>query len=539
MGNRKTIFNKIPNRFLNVPDQYNPYNRAHENRVGIRHPSVRKIRNKFFKAVWLNFIVLQVLFLGLFSYLFGSLFQQNSHAHNIKILYVDYDGGVIGDSIRTAYQNLKSNEFPSLIEQPPNGRQIPGDLREEVCQTHFWAVLWTSPGASERLAAAIAGGSAATSYDRTDVLTYAWDEARYSTAADSFVMADLTALASAARVAYSTRNGSAALQTIPTNDQAAMEAFTNPWQLSQINIQPTTQGSRAIYNTLVFILILIQEFFYLGTMNALYTAFKIYERLYPHRIITFRIGISCAYCFIGGLCTTGAIWAFRAGWHVNGAQFVLTWMVLWLFAHLNFLALDAFTVWLPVQFVPMALITWIVFNVTSILLPFELSPGFYHWAYAMPAHEAYLALMDIWSGGCNPQLHIALPILFSWEVVGLILCGFGVHRRCHYAVVGQEEAEAQFQERLAAAMEFERKRDKDRKEGRDRRASVEHAQALEEAEAVEEAEEDVEEARDKVAMSEELRRQDSRLRREDTQGRSVHFGPSFACPFGATGDDDD
>ena len=68
-------------------------------------------------------------------------------------------------------------------------------------------------------------------------------------------------------------------------------------------------------------LILMQEIFYLGTINDIYAAFRIHERLYPHRIITFRLVVSAAYCLIGSLCVTGMIWAFRAGWHVNGAQF--------------------------------------------------------------------------------------------------------------------------------------------------------------------------------------------------------------------------
>lgn len=531
---------RIPNKLLNVPDRFNPYHRAHENRMGVRHPDIRKIRNKFFKAVTLNFLVLQLLFLAMFSYIFGSLYQQSGHTHNINILFVDYDGGVIGDSIRAAYQQLQANSFPTLQERPPNGLIVPQGLRDEVCKTHYWAALYTSPGASDRLATALAGGSAATNYNKTDVVTLVWDEARYSTVADSAVLMNMQTLTQAARVAYSARNGSFAINTLPNDDPAAVAVFTNPWQLSQVQIQATTQGSRAIYNTLVFILILIQEFFYLGGLNSMYAAFKIHERLYPHRIITFRVGISCAYCFIGGLCTAGAIWAFRSGWHVNGAQFVLTWMILWLFAHLNFLMLDAFTVWLPAQLVPMALITWIVTNVTSILLPFELSPAFYKLGYALPAHETYVSMIDVWSGGCNPHLNVALPVLFAWEVLGLALGAIGVHRRNHYAVIGAEEAEKGFKERVAQALAYEKQRDLEKKEGeRERRASVRSGPKEEVEEPMEtkaEAEADVE--RDRMSMTEELRQQDSALSRiRSRTSKGLHYGPSFGFSFGDNEDD--
>ncbi|TVY60858.1 hypothetical protein LSUE1_G009018, partial [Lachnellula suecica] len=307
-----------------------------------------------------------------------------------------------------------------------------------------------------------------------------------------------------------------------SSNPQSVSIFANPWTLSNINIQPTTQGSRLIYNTLVIILILIQEFFYLGTINGLYAQFKIYTKFSPHRIIVFRNSLSLAYTFIGSLCVTGTIWAFRAGWNVNGNQFALSWAILWLFAHANFLALDVFTVWLPPQFVPMALITWVIFNVASILLPFELSAGFYKWAYAMPAHEVYQTLLDIWSGGCNPQLYYALPILFVWEILGLVFSGLGVHRRCHYAVLGAEAQERAEAERVDAAMEFERKRDAEHEKRRREEAVVE----VEPSEAAAAEEEEQREDLEQIISRE------GQLERAKTKpSRACGFGPSFDLAY--------
>lgn len=202
------------------------------------------------KGVFINFAILQVLFLALFAYIFGSLYQQTSHVHNVKILFIDYDQGLIGSSIRAAYQTMQANSFPTLVERSPDGIAAPGDIRTEVCKAHYWAALWVAPRATENLESAFSGGNAAASYNRSDVVTYIWNEARYSTSADSIVQANLQALSTAARVAYSARNGTGALQSLDRTDQAAVEAFSNPWILSQMNIQPTSQGSRAIYNTL-------------------------------------------------------------------------------------------------------------------------------------------------------------------------------------------------------------------------------------------------------------------------------------------------
>ncbi|TPR04169.1 Carboxylesterase family protein [Aspergillus niger] len=419
----------------------------------IHDPEVRPLRLAVLKAATINLLILQLLFLGLFCYLFGSIFQQTTHIHNLNVLFVDYDGGAIGRAVRTAYQQLQGAGFPTLREQSAEAYPNPASIVSTVCNIHYWGGFYIAANASSRLSAALTGIRTAT-YNTSDVMTLVWNEARYSTVVDSAIQSNILSLSEAARIVYTTTNGPSILQTVNTSDQTAITTLADPWTLSTINIQPTTQGSRLIYNTLVVILILIQEFFYLGYLNGLYQQFHLYTSVDAHRIAIIRQLISGIYTFIGSLCTTGAIWAFRYGWHVNGGQFMITWMALWLFAHLNFLVLDVFTIWLAPPFVPMALISWVVLNVSSILLPFELSPGFYKWGYALPAHAIFQVMVDIWSGGCNPQLDYALPVLCAYEVVGMVLSSLGVYRRAHYAVLA-EEAKKESQERLAVEAEGE------------------------------------------------------------------------------------
>ncbi|KAJ6120815.1 hypothetical protein N7523_005095 [Penicillium sp. IBT 18751x] len=428
------------------------YPKARQPRPSVHDPSVRPLRLALLKAAAINLLMLQLLFLGLFCYLFASLFQQTTHIHNIDILFVDYDGGAIGTAVREAYQQLKGPGFPTLFERSSQTYPDPRTVENAVCDIKFWGGLYTTANASNRLTAALAGGSGASTYNNSDVLTLVWNEARYPTVVDSVVYQNMKELSEAARVVYSQNTASQAIQNLNSSDSAAVSAFSNPWTLASVNFQPTTQGSRLIYNTLCIILILIQEFFYLGYVNGLYLQFKLYTTIAPHRTAIARQIISGVYTFVGSLCVTGAIWAFRYGWNVSGSQYMITWMALWLFAHLNFLVLDVFTIWISPPFVPMALITWIVLNVTSILLPFELSPSFFKWGYALPAHSIFSILIDIWSRGCNPQLYYALPVLFVYEILGLILSSIGVYRRSHYAVLKQEVEEKSLQDRISAAI---------------------------------------------------------------------------------------
>ncbi|OIW22465.1 hypothetical protein CONLIGDRAFT_587357 [Coniochaeta ligniaria NRRL 30616] len=496
------------------------YPRATENRLWRSDAAFKKSRNGFLKASGKNFLYLQVLFLGLFCWIMGSLYQQETHTKNLRIAFVDYENqnGAIGAAVRNAYGRLQNVRFPTLEEVPSADYPIPAELKEAVCRIRYWGALYVWPGASARLEQALAGNLSAADYDPSHVLTYIWNEARYSQIVDAAVSGSLQTLSQNARVDYSAANGTGHVTALTTPD--AISVFANPWTLNNVNLQPTTQGSRAIYNTLVIILLMIQEFFYLGIINALYLNFKIYNRANPWRIIAIRSANSLLYTFIGSLCATGAIWAFKSTWEVDYSQWALTWMALWLFAHLNFLALDVFTIWLPLPFVPMALITWIIWNVSSILLPFELSPGFFKIGYAFPAHEVYQVLTDIWSRGCNPQLRVALPVMVVWEVVAFCLSALGVFRRCHYATLAQEEQEA-LEEQVEADGEEPGKVEKTPT----RRTEAEDVEAGSSAEGDTESE-----------LSEAMSRADERMRRQESKASRVGYGPAFGLPF--VGDED-
>ncbi|KAF5711120.1 nitrosoguanidine resistance SNG1 [Fusarium mundagurra] len=414
---------------------------------------VRKARVAWFKAAGINFLYLQLLFLGLFCYILGSLYQQTSHTHNLRIVFVDYDGGAIGQAVRGAYSSLRGKDYPSLIEGSTSDFPTESDLLEAVCKTKYWGAFFVGKGASNRLQEALQGNATTSAYNNSDVMGYVWNEAVYAPIVDSAVSANLQLLSEVARVQYSTGDGIGNIQSV--SGKAALAVLAEPWKLQSINIQPTSQGSRAIYNTVVIIMIMIEEFCYLGTINGLYAQLKLYTRVKARRIVWVRLVLSLIYTFIGSLCVVGAIWAFKAGWDVNGNQFVLSWATIWLFAHVNFLTLDVFTIWLPPPFIPMALVSWIILNVTSLLLPFDLNPAFYRVGYVFPAHEVYQVLTNIWSRGCNPQLRYALPILFGWEVTAFLLSALGVYRRSHYAMLGEEQQDKDFKERLDAAVAFE------------------------------------------------------------------------------------
>src|SRR6266480_3326654 len=188
------FYNRSKHKFEFYPKAFDRTRRVHGS-----DPSILPARLKFLRLAFTNFFILQVLFLGLFSYLFGALYQQNSRIHQLNVAFVDYDGGIIGTSIRSAYSKLQGPSFPTLIERSPSEYTNERELETAVCKIHYWAALWVSPNASSNFEAGLTGSAAADNYNKSDVLSFIWNEARYSTIADSAIAGKMLTLTDAAR----------------------------------------------------------------------------------------------------------------------------------------------------------------------------------------------------------------------------------------------------------------------------------------------------------------------------------------------------
>ena len=240
-------------------------------------------------------------------------------------------------------------------------------------------------------------------------------------------------LGQAARLAYSMANRTSALKSIDPNDESALQILFNPIAISSNNIMPTTQKTKLFYDTVSMVMPKLQQFFFLLILSGISRELQLYSKLPVHVSGLVRLGLSLAYDLIAALCMTRYIRGYREDWAVNGNQFVLTWMLLWLLHHVHFLVIDTVTAFLPQPAIPFVLLTWIILNITASMSPFEVNPGFYKWGYALPANEAYTVLTDIWSFGSVPELYRSLLNLFSWWIVGLSAATYGHFYRCHKA----------------------------------------------------------------------------------------------------------
>ena len=392
-------------------------------------------RKGFLLAVLLTFVMLQLLFLANMCLLYGSQYEDTQKTHKLHVLAVDYDGGIVGQALFAAYQRLKAPSFPTLDIQPASSYPDVKMIEHSICKGDYWAAIYSLPGASSRLAAALQGSEA--TYNSSETLRYVWNEARYTTAEESFVASNLETLVAMSRNMY------ARVQGIPTtvnrSDSAALDAFSDPIRSSSINIKPTHQGTRVLYNSASMALSIVEQFFFIMVINGISQSTELFSRLTPLTNGIIRHTLATAYTLTGSLCWTAYIWAYKEDWVLSGKQFMLIWLTGWMYMYINFLVLDLAAVFIAMQFMPFFVLTWIVSNITSSLTNFPLAAAFYRYGYAMPAHNWYQVFIHIVSGGnCYNRLYRALPVLLAWLAVGQVAIVPATLHRCRLARLAEQ-----------------------------------------------------------------------------------------------------
>lgn len=375
-------------------------------------------------------VSLLLVFVADMCLLFGSVFDQRHRVHGLKVLVVDFDGGAISEALGATYDTMKGPGFPELVfEDSSVEYSSPSDVREAVCTDGYWGAMYVHQDASERLASAIAGDVDV--YQPNNTITYIYNQARYTTSTDALVGSNLQQLIAASRgTYYAGQDGQSALRNLNRTDQTAVEAYLNPIQPSKDIITPTMQGGRAFFNTLNVVFPILLCFFYVLALNGIAAQNNILGVLGGRKAWLFRFSVGKVYTFLAALCCISYIWAFREDWGLPSSKFPITWMIIWFQMDIYWQIFDALLgSIIPMNVSPLFMLTWVVFNVASAAAPLPLSAGFFRVFWAIPGYNVYSLQVRAWSG-CTRQLHINLPVLMAWWLLGLGLSMFSVWRQC-------------------------------------------------------------------------------------------------------------
>ncbi|KAM5349206.1 hypothetical protein ACJ41O_009029 [Fusarium nematophilum] len=375
-------------------------------------------------------LMLQLLVLANMLYLYGTSFNQSSRSKFLKILVVDFDHGDIGAAVLDASRSLQDDYFPAIDVGSASEYLDSQDIRQSVCSADYWAAVFTNSGASDDLHRVLDDDGNDT-YDPSSAITYIYNQARYPVIADSILISSINSIVAASRSVYQeSANGTAALASLNASNSAARAAYLNPIGAAPDLIMPTHQVSRVFYNTVNFVIPPLAQFFFILALNGIGLQMGFLASATLKEVWLFRFLAGKLYSFVSGLVSVGYIWAFREDWNIGAAAFFKTWMLFWFLMDINWQVMETFIAsYVPISYTPFFVFTWIITNVASAVFPYEVVPGFYRIGYALPSREAYSILVQIWSG-CANELHIALPVLFAWWLVGHVTAFFSVRKRC-------------------------------------------------------------------------------------------------------------
>ncbi|KAI1406228.1 hypothetical protein F4819DRAFT_240002 [Hypoxylon fuscum] len=399
-------------------------------RASLSHPSWHGRRKAVAIPSVMAVLMVLLVLLADCCYLYGASFRQGNRVHALTVLAVDYDGGAIGQAMSNSYHALQSQSFPTVHFHTASEYPDPSSVERAVCKGDYWGAVYTHQGASSRLSDAL-GNSAQTTYNPADTITFIYNQVRYPAIADSMLQSNLEVLIAASRSAYyQTAGGREALASLNTSDPFAASAYLNPIQASPWVISPTTQGSRVFYNTVGMVMPVLATFFSIMALNSVGTQTGFLAQARMRDVWLFRFVVGKLYTFLGGLVVTGFTWAFHESWVVDGGKFAKTWMIIWFYMDINWQIFDTLIgTFIPVHFAPFFVLTWVLMNIASTVFPLELAAGWYRVGYALPAHEIYTLLVQVWSG-CVNKTYIALPVLFSYWLLGHVLSVFSIRKRC-------------------------------------------------------------------------------------------------------------
>lgn len=240
----------------------------------------------------------------------------------------------------------------------------------------YWGSIVAKDGASERLSAALQGGEAAASYDLASALHYVWDQQYYTAFSTSIIQGDMTQLVAATRLAYNKMNGTQASRAANQTDPAAMQVLLDPIQATATDIHPTVFGTAIFFNTVCMAMPILQQSFFVLVLNGVLGAHGLYTKMSVISSMSLRRFAGLLFTLGASLCQSGYYWAFREDWEVNGNQFVLTWMTIWLFMHIHLLIMDTISTIAPLPAMPFAVLLWVVMNIGGITTPLEMQAGF-------------------------------------------------------------------------------------------------------------------------------------------------------------------
>jgi len=96
-------------------------------------------------------------------------------------------------------------------------------------------------------------------------------------------------------------------------------------------------------------------------------------------------------CLIG-LSWAGWLYIFKNGAHLGTVQFFQMWCTIWIFSMINFQVIDGVCCLIDVKWMPFMILSWVITQIATVILPNSLANNFYRVDYFFPSYHVWVSV---------------------------------------------------------------------------------------------------------------------------------------------------
>ncbi|CAK7221373.1 hypothetical protein SCUCBS95973_004474 [Sporothrix curviconia] len=403
-------------------------------------PGPPNFRKLFVKKLSMSAVFISICFWINVCWLLGSYYRNDDNMHRAEMLVVDYDGAAVGQALLTA---VAATSSAGQLATNPTYRVVSADdytaedVQRAVFKGYYWGAIYATAGATANFEAAVKATSNVTSdalsttvaeYDPASAYMLVGNSARYAAFYPTVVLSNLEAVAADARLSFLqttvadyllNASNSGAATTTQTLTTAQMAVALDPvgYTIVDTSYGSFTFGDRTVFNTLLIVVVVLNQFFFLMSLNGLAMAFGRYKNVRKTEYFRWRLGLSVGWTCLCSLFLTAWQLIFIESYPVTAGMFFALWTLYFAFSLIVFDVFDTAMAYVPAPYFSFFMFTWMITNVASAGCPIELSSFFYRVSWFFPAHAMWLAEQHIYSQGGAYPLADSLPILAAWLVL--------------------------------------------------------------------------------------------------------------------------
>ncbi len=319
-----------------------------------------------------------------------------------------------------------------------------------------------NPNATSKFTTAVATGDI--SYNASSSLTFIWNEVRWALVTESVISPTVTTTVIIAQKIFLANYAPALIAATQFNANQST-VLLNPLATSTINIYSFSVGIKPFLNTVGFVFPgLVQFFFAMGFMAASASTHMTRD-LSVSKNYLMRFVLSRLWGFIMAISWTGWFYMFGEGQRGEyDHSFILLTLNMWVYNMISYEYHDACAAFIPLQVMPLSVISWIIMNVSAAAFPVQLKPDFFRFDYAVPSYNCFELFITIMTKGSTNRVKRDVPVLFAWLIVTGVIGVFTNRKRCQAGkqVNGDKSGEMGLNDMLSTDMSVSSNKEKSR-----------------------------------------------------------------------------